>query len=305
MLVVRQTLGVDGARLAFDCAIGPRAGLYSVSLVGATWDTRFVPEAPCDRSAWSLIALVVRGRAWLDPGRIELEPGSGVVLGEQHVLPNGRSPVVVRSGADRCEAVALRVPTSWLAVAAEQPLRRRLGARLSGELTSFADVMRRGSVVNDLEQRVSAAVQAAADDHLLTAATCAGVAGAVLPPELRRASAAVFPSLGKLSQNPMLVDLVERACVTPRQILRDILRLQSEYDFPDRGWREFVTRWRVTLAVLLLSANDMTPRRAASETGYGSVTAMGRAFRRHGLPSPREVRRRIHDGSPSVSLACP
>lgn len=101
--------------------------------------------------------------------------------------------------------------------------------------------MQSGEPVEDLEQRLAAAVEAAVHDKLLTSAAATEPLHEESRPDLCRASAAVFPLLSELSQSPMLVDLVERASVTPRQILRDILRMQSEYDFPDRGWRELLS----------------------------------------------------------------
>lgn len=297
MLLIRQTVGVDAAHLSSDCAVGRTAGLYSIGLTGTIWDTRFLPRAPRNRSAWSLIGLVLRGSVWVGPSQVRLEPGSGMVLREHHVLPGGPSRVVLRSDGDGIQVVALRVLTSRLRAAAETPVLQQLGPRITAELVSFAEVVRSGRPVDDPEQRLAAAVAAAVRDKLLTTAAAADGAREAPRPDLVRAGATVFPLLAELSRNPMLVDLVERASVTPRQILRDILRMQSEYDFPDRGWRELLTRWRTITAVLLLSANDMTPARVASEVGYGSVTAMGRAFRRQGLPPPSEVRRRIRDES--------
>ena len=51
---------------------------------------------------------------------------------------------------------------------------------------------------------------------------------------------------------------------------------------------------RLRAAVLLLSAPDATPNEVAKVVGYGSLDAMGRAFRDAQLPPPSLVQGAVH-----------
>ena len=108
-----------------------------------------------------------------------------------------------------------------------------------------------------------------------------------------RAQEALFPTVENLSEQPMLVDVTERVDVTDRQARRDVIKMQQEFDLFDRGFRETVHRWRLTAAVLLLSAKDLSATEVAAAVGYGSLTAMGRAFKKANLPTPTRVRRQL------------
>jgi AraC-like DNA-binding protein len=91
----------------------------------------------------------------------------------------------------------------------------------------------------------------------------------------------------------MLVDATECARLTERQVRRDVVRMQENFDLFDHGFREVVHRWRLTAAVLLLSAPNLSATEVAGAVGYGSLTAMGRAFKQAHLPSPSQVRRML------------
>lgn len=54
--------------------------------------------------------------------------------------------------------------------------------------------------------------------------------------------------------------------------------------------RATVVAVRLRLAALLLSAREATIAEVAQRVGYGSVDALGRAFRDAGLPSPHAIR---------------
>jgi transcriptional regulator GlxA family with amidase domain len=111
-----------------------------------------------------------------------------------------------------------------------------------------------------------------------------------------RAVSSIFPVVSKLALKPMLVDVVARTGIGERQILRDFLKVQIEYDLLDRGWRESLVRWRATLAVLLLSVDRLSIEEIAALAGYSGPTAMGRALREAGLPTASVIRAGLHGG---------
>ena len=62
---------------------------------------------------------------------------------------------------------------------------------------------------------------------------------------------------------------------------------------PPGGWRETIRALRAKLAVVLLSDGTLSIADVARAVGYQQAEAMTNAFRRDGLPPPREVRRRL------------
>lgn len=89
---------------------------------------------------------------------------------------------------------------------------------------------------------------------------------------------------------PALSDLSQILGLSGSQLTRDIRSLASAIAVPGARWRKTMLDWRIRQATTLLSAQDATVSSVAEEVGYGSVEAMGRAFRDAKIPPPTEVR---------------
>jgi AraC-like DNA-binding protein len=83
-----------------------------------------------------------------------------------------------------------------------------------------------------------------------------------------------------------LARVIERS---PRQVARDMGELVRTFGLFGIGYRATMRVIRLRTAALLLSSPDLSVTAVARFVGYGSVVAMGRAFRDAGLPSPRDV----------------
>ena len=59
------------------------------------------------------------------------------------------------------------------------------------------------------------------------------------------------------------------------------------------SWRSLTRRWRVKLALLFLGAEGVSVEEIARAVGYGSSSAMGRAFRDLGMEAPSEIQEAI------------
>lgn len=98
----------------------------------------------------------------------------------------------------------------------------------------------------------------------------------------------------------MLVDVIARAGVSERQFLRTMTRVQDVFDLQDRGFRSTMVRWRATAAVLLASSRELSFDEVATLAGYSNLSAMHRALRSFGLPTPlaiRESTKRAEEGA--------
>lgn len=72
-----------------------------------------------------------------------------------------------------------------------------------------------------------------------------------------------------------------------RQICRDVGDFAREVNISN--YRDSMRVVRLRLATLLLGGPDLPIKEIATVCGYGSVTAMGRAFRNANLPPPTEI----------------
>lgn len=104
---------------------------------------------------------------------------------------------------------------------------------------------------------------------------------------------------------PSLSDLSSIIGLSGRQLTRDIKALAGAISAPDARWRSTMLDWRIRQATTLLSAPTATVTNVAKEVGYGSVEAMGRAFRDANLQPPVEVRAAMLDTIASLEKAAP
>ncbi len=117
------------------------------------------------------------------------------------------------------------------------------------------------------------------------------------PPRTLRTWRAITALFGDLRVSPALVELADAAEVSLRQAERDFVELFSTFASDAAGWRAMTRRFRLALAVLMLSAESSTVTNVAKQVGYARPEAMATAFRAEGLPTPREVQRRLREGA--------
>lgn len=115
------------------------------------------------------------------------------------------------------------------------------------------------------------------------------------PPRTLRTWRAIAALFGDLRVSPALVELADAAEVSLRQAERDFTDLFATFASDTAGWRAMTRRFRLALAVLMLSAETSTVTNVARQVGYSRPEAMTTAFRAEGLPTPREVQRRLRD----------
>jgi AraC-like DNA-binding protein len=107
---------------------------------------------------------------------------------------------------------------------------------------------------------------------------------------IARAIEAQMSSLGTSADARSLGELAD---LSPRQLQRVMTEFASRYGINAGAWRDMRNRWRIQIAVVLLSVPDASVADIAAEVGYRSAPALARAFAAAGFPPPTELRRQL------------
>lgn len=109
------------------------------------------------------------------------------------------------------------------------------------------------------------------------------------PERFARLWAVLKPLYEDLATSASLKQIATIANLSLRQLGRDLGELSRTFGLFGAGFRDAMRVLRLRAAVLLLSAPGGTPSDVARTVGYGSLDAMGRAFRDAQLPAPSVV----------------
>ncbi|HET9624074.1 MAG TPA: AraC family transcriptional regulator [Kofleriaceae bacterium] len=123
-----------------------------------------------------------------------------------------------------------------------------------------------------------------------------GLAASVVadePERFKRIWAAMRPLYQNLATSASLKQISTLTGLSLRQLGRDFTELTRTFGLFGAGFREAMRAVRLRVATLLLSAPDATPSDVARVVGYGSLDAMGRAFRDATLPAPSIVQEAV------------
>lgn len=101
------------------------------------------------------------------------------------------------------------------------------------------------------------------------------------------------PLYEDLATSASLKQIAIVAKLSLRQLGRDLGDLTRTFGLFGAGFRDAMRVLRLRAAVLLLSAPGGTPSDVAKAVGYGSLDAMGRAFRDAQLPAPSAVQEAV------------
>ena len=112
---------------------------------------------------------------------------------------------------------------------------------------------------------------------------------AVEPERFVRLWTALKPLYEDLATSASLKQIATIAGLSLRQLGRDLGDLTRSFGLYGAGFRDVMRTLRLRAACLYLSAPGATPSDVARAVGYGSLDAMGRAFRDASLPAPSVV----------------
>jgi len=109
------------------------------------------------------------------------------------------------------------------------------------------------------------------------------------PERFVRLWAVLRPLYEDLATSTSLKQIAAITRLSLRQLGRDLGDLTRTFGLFGAGFRDAMRVLRLRTAVLLLSSPGCTPSDVARAVGYGSLDAMGRAFRDAQLPAPSVV----------------
>lgn len=113
------------------------------------------------------------------------------------------------------------------------------------------------------------------------------------PERFARLWAVMRPLYEDMSTSASLKQIATIARLSLRQLGRDLGDLSRTFSLFGDGFRDAMRVIRLRAACLFLSAPQATPSEVARHVGYGSLDAMGRAFRDAKLPSPSVVQEAV------------
>lgn len=113
------------------------------------------------------------------------------------------------------------------------------------------------------------------------------------PERFARLWTVIKPLYEELSTSASLKQIATIARLSLRQLGRDLGELSRTFGLFGGGFRDASRVIRLRAATLFLSAPEATPSEVARVVGYGSLDAMGRAFRDANLPSPSVVQEAV------------
>lgn len=111
-----------------------------------------------------------------------------------------------------------------------------------------------------------------------------------------RIASAIAAQLEMLATKASATEVGELATLSPRQLQRVLKEFSATYGVNAGNWRDMRNRWRLQIAVVLLSVPDLSVADIAKDVGYATATALARAFAAVGYPSPLEVRATLARG---------
>ena len=194
------------------------------------------------------------------------------------VLPTSMS---FRSWGDPCAIVELRVPAA--------DMRRPIGM-VNGPVelpTNVWDAYLALEQQRGTEQLHELIVRLGEAGILSTDLTSSVVKKE--PERFERLWEVLRPLYEDLATSASLKQIAIVAKLSLRQLGRDLGDLTRTFGLFGAGFRDAMRVLRLRAAVLLLSAPGASPSDVAKTVGYGSLDAMGRAFRDASLPAPSVV----------------
>ena len=243
------------------------------------YDTAYAPPAKKAQPFVHVYA-TLRGSIAVDGGPAHEAPHV-YVLAETEFDRMEKGSATLRSWGNPGVIVELRVPASTVRVP--------IGIR-NGALTLPDSVW-------DSYRKLEAEPSERALDQVLVELTNAGVLAKDLtasvvteePERFMRLWTVLKPLYEDLATSASLKQIAIVAKLSLRQLGRDLGDLTRTFGLVGAGFRDAMRVLRLRAAVLMLSAPGSTPSDVARTVGYGSLDAMGRAFRDAALPAPSVV----------------
>lgn len=116
-----------------------------------------------------------------------------------------------------------------------------------------------------------------------------------------RLGAALAEQFADLKGKGSMSHLSDDASLSPRQLHRVLGSFSEAYGIDAGRWRDVRSRWRLRLAIALLSVPELSVGEVADEVGLSSGTCLARFFAQWAVPSPSVVRREPCAAAPAAA----
>jgi AraC-like DNA-binding protein len=283
VLSAESQLAFGGSALRSTVFLERRLRVHMVRRDRLVFDTAYAPPAKTASSNVHLFAQL--SGTFQAANAATVRAPCAFVLAESEFDRMVRGALTFRSYGARCTIVEARVPAA--------DLRRPVGLA-HGPIALPDPVWAAYHALE--EERSEAAVHRlietlGAADVLSRDLTASVVAHE--PDRFLRLWAVIRPLYQNLATSASLKQIAALAGLSLRQLGRDLRDLTRTFSLFGNGFRDAMRVLRLRAAVLLLSAPDGSPSDVARTIGYGSLDAMGRAFRDAHLPAPSVVQEAV------------
>jgi len=266
-----------------------RLRLHMVRRDRLLFDTAFAPPAKVPSMFAHLFAQL--SGTFVVAGAPPRAGPCAFVLAETEFDRVARGALTFRSFGARCTIIEARVPAA--------DLRRPIGL-VHGPVELDDSVWAAYHALQDTrnEAAVHGLIAALGTTGVLSRDLTASVV-TTEPERFQRLWAVMRPLYQTLATSASLKQIAALAGLSLRQLGRDLGDLTRTFSLFGSGFRDAMRVLRLRAAVLLLSAPGGTPSDVARTVGYGSLDAMGRAFRDANLPAPSIVQDAVRFREPA------
>lgn len=290
MLVARGGLDDPRCEYRFHFGLERSFRLFMVRRRAMRWDTRYLPVREADSPGHAVLYVVGSGVLQLPAQGRDVGPAEALLADEAFFEGRGGvAPARLVGQGDPFFGFELQVEHASLepapSVQSASPY-RTLG--LAAETLRCADEAFAAFESGDPAPAVTRLLAALERDGVLIAGFNRGVT-AEEPPRIARTWAALQALFAELEASPTLQEIADACGTSLRQIARDLEEITGTFTIGVEAFRAQRGLLRLRLAAMLLSVPGVSVGEVAQLTGYGSTTALDRAFRDAKLPPPSSV----------------
>jgi AraC-like DNA-binding protein len=292
--------------LTVGMAFERRFRLFAVDRRGLVFDTRFAPPVAGSTSA-VIVYLLLEGELRWDSGQTLVGPALFLMGERDFEGESGKRGSTFRSWGTPFRTVELRIAPAECRfdVGASSPVVPLALAGADDPLVAAARVYLHASHAKKGQSVVAGLAAAYLTELGKRGVLATDLAATITHDEGMRGViwAALRPIIESFGAGAKQDDVVTRVGWGARRVQRELTRMAIEHGVGWLGgWRDVAVRYRVRVAVMLLSNPSLSVTEVAEAVGYASAEALAHAFDACGLPSASELRRALlAEAAPSAT----
>lgn len=294
VLTIGTQLVTGPVELMFDIALERHFRIFTIERRGVIWDSRCVPPLETPVEAHAMFYFVLDGSiVWRTPKEQRFDGPTAFLLHEEAMEGASKArSTTLRSWGEPFRALELRVRSTVVRLGRDQPPTPiELADRVWSAVRVYIAAAR---AHNDHDARVRLAkdvLKALQDEGLILT----DLASTITEDDYLRQRAwnGLVPYVRKAAFGATLGELASTADVSLKQVSRQMDKLLTFFRLAPMQWRPLSRRYRLRVAILLLSNPTLAIAEVARVAGYSSAEALTHAFYSEGVPAPTELRAAI------------